>query len=222
MGVDLHRRREALPRLPADVYDRGALERWSEAFGAALIAAWVADDYWQHAWGGWSDAVVVGCLHGWKPEGTRHPDPNWTGTYFSNDGARVTERDAHALANALQRALSRPQPLAASVATDDVELPDAVECGDNRMAAIAAAWAALIDLEKREPPCTARSLPAQRVVYHRLAALRVGAAGCLTIVPPRPTPAGAGSFHGIRRPPEKPQSLRLRLSCQPWLLCARP
>src|SRR5215216_7117246 len=69
----------------------------------------------------WVKILELAYEYGWKPQGTElgqwcdehgevicqlSPDADeWSTTYFSNDGQRVTDEDAANLANALQRAL---------------------------------------------------------------------------------------------------------------------
>lgn len=65
------------------------------------------------AW--WGDLLTLAQYYGWQPEGTQAPeyfsDPAyaittaWDGSYSWNDGQRVTESDAAALAVALESAL---------------------------------------------------------------------------------------------------------------------
>jgi hypothetical protein len=38
------------------------------------------------------------------------PDPDWCGTYYSNDGQKVTREDASALADALEVAVAQRGP----------------------------------------------------------------------------------------------------------------
>lgn len=57
---------------------------------------------------GWSWLFEVARDNGWDPSGTLAPlrskDPDgWDGNYWSNDGQRVTDRDAAAWAEALER-----------------------------------------------------------------------------------------------------------------------
>jgi hypothetical protein len=58
----------------------------------------------------------LGHRYGWAPAGTEPPDPeylddghghpaHWDGHYFRADGQRMTQADARALAQALERAL---------------------------------------------------------------------------------------------------------------------
>src|SRR2546423_13839985 len=74
--------------------------------GAGGYAAW--------NWQGWRGVLELGHRYGWIPAGTEPPlwdeggpwdGRPWNGTYFCNDGQRVTAEDAHALADALERAL---------------------------------------------------------------------------------------------------------------------
>lgn len=69
----------------------------------------------------WSPIFQMGMAAGWQPAGTLAPAPfvdedtgetlgvwdddEWDGTYFSNDRQRVTDADARAWADALERAL---------------------------------------------------------------------------------------------------------------------
>ena len=68
----------------------------------------------------WSRILKLADRYGWQPIGTEAPDwegiygtpihpdykhPDWRGTYFSNDGQYVTDRDANSIAAALERAL---------------------------------------------------------------------------------------------------------------------
>jgi len=74
--------------------------------GAGGYAAW--------NWQGWRGILELANRYGWVPAGTEPPSWDeggpwdgrpWSRTYFSNDGQRVTAEDAHALADALKRAL---------------------------------------------------------------------------------------------------------------------
>jgi hypothetical protein len=61
----------------------------------------------------WGNTLRLACMYGWEPAGTRAPRkwgrkgkrPPWEGGYDTNDGQRVTDEDAAALADALERAL---------------------------------------------------------------------------------------------------------------------
>ncbi len=67
----------------------------------------------------WSQILNLADRYGWQPMGTEAPAwevlgadppihadyPDWDGTYFSNDGQFVTDRDASNIAAALERAL---------------------------------------------------------------------------------------------------------------------
>ncbi len=66
----------------------------------------------------WSHILKLAYWYGWKPKGTEAPedmpglghrldpdDPDWNGSYFSNGGQFVTDRDANSIAAALERAL---------------------------------------------------------------------------------------------------------------------
>ncbi len=68
----------------------------------------------------WGCFLALAYRYGWQPMGTEAPDwegingppinpdykhPDWDGTYFSNDGQFVTDRDASNIAAALERAL---------------------------------------------------------------------------------------------------------------------
>src|SRR5436309_3434459 len=82
----------------------------------------------------WSDVFDLAAANGWVPAGTRpcqqvaadgqwlspEQHESWCGTYFTNDGQVVTEADAAAMAEALDRACGeRGQP-----ATPSPEAPD--------------------------------------------------------------------------------------------------
>jgi hypothetical protein len=62
---------------------------------------------------GWGDILRLAHLHGWIPVGTLAPlmneggpwDGPWGGRYCHTEGQRVTDDDALALADALERAL---------------------------------------------------------------------------------------------------------------------
>jgi hypothetical protein len=57
-------------------------------------------------WWAWRDLLEMARSNGWKPVGTTTADdPDWNGDYFSNDGQRVTDDDAHAIADALSVAV---------------------------------------------------------------------------------------------------------------------
>src|SRR5262245_1763100 len=64
----------------------------------------------------WQLVLTLGHWYGWRPAGTRAPDPayydvqpddlvNWDGGYFPAAGQVMTAEDATALADALERAL---------------------------------------------------------------------------------------------------------------------
>src|SRR6266545_6571402 len=63
----------------------------------------------------WRRRLTLATLYGWTPAGTQAPDddsllgmhgtPDWDGRYFPGVGQHVTEADARALAEALERAL---------------------------------------------------------------------------------------------------------------------
>ena len=67
----------------------------------------------------WGCFLELAYRYGWQPIGTEAPAwevlgadppihadyPDWSGTYFSNDGQFVTDRDASNIAAALERAL---------------------------------------------------------------------------------------------------------------------
>lgn len=63
---------------------------------------------------GWTYYLNLAEEYGWKPAGTRRPRGlrmllcRWSGGYDTNDGARVTARDAAAMATALEAALADP------------------------------------------------------------------------------------------------------------------
>ncbi|MCO6453476.1 MAG: hypothetical protein J5I90_22030 [Caldilineales bacterium] len=70
----------------------------------------------------WMYILDLACEYGWVPKGTAPPEkwdtndpqrdsplPPWEGTYFSNDRQIVTEDDALALAEALNKAIA-PMP----------------------------------------------------------------------------------------------------------------
>lgn len=55
---------------------------------------------------GWRPLLQIAEMHGWEPMGTTlDNDPEWDGSYYSNDGQYVTPEDSRALANALRSAL---------------------------------------------------------------------------------------------------------------------
>jgi len=60
---------------------------------------------------GWALALTLAEHYGWKPTGTTLARANWSGEYATNEGQRVSESDAHGLAQACQRALSDPDYL---------------------------------------------------------------------------------------------------------------
>jgi hypothetical protein len=92
-------------------------------------------------WHAWRWCLEVAEAFGWQPAGTAPPawneggpippasrDREWSGTYFSNDFASVTDSDARALASALFRAidaLRTNQPLtpeqAAAIDREDAD-----------------------------------------------------------------------------------------------------
>ena len=53
----------------------------------------------------WGTVLALAEASGWKPEGTRPPEPiiaNWPGSYNAQRGQRVSDEDALSLADALQ------------------------------------------------------------------------------------------------------------------------
>jgi hypothetical protein len=63
-------------------------------------------DYFRFNISGWSPMLALAEKYGWKPGKTLHErDKRWNGTYYSNDGQRVTAKDAVAIADALEKAL---------------------------------------------------------------------------------------------------------------------
>ncbi len=79
---------------------------------------------------GWRDMLDVACLHGWVPAGTLAPSMNeagpwegpWSGSYCYNEGQWVTDEDALALAEALDRTLP-------DIPDEDVIADKMVVCG---------------------------------------------------------------------------------------------
>lgn len=111
MGVDFYRDYASLERMPPGALeDRGVMLAWLHRRNLAISAAAARHDYLQAAWSGWDDVFTLAVLYGWSPQGTVHPDPDWGGGYFSNDGARVSGDDARNFAAALERALGDPNP----------------------------------------------------------------------------------------------------------------
>ena len=55
----------------------------------------------------WEHLLKLASLSGWEPAGTLPPEGagSWDGNYFTNDGQRVADEDARALADALEAAL---------------------------------------------------------------------------------------------------------------------
>jgi hypothetical protein len=57
----------------------------------------------------WDGLLELAVAFGWEPAGTTAPDyyeGPWRGTYCSNDGQRVSDKDARAISEALYRALT--------------------------------------------------------------------------------------------------------------------
>lgn len=52
----------------------------------------------------WEELLLFAKDRGWRPQDA--PDENWERIYFAGDGEEISERDAIALADALQRARS--------------------------------------------------------------------------------------------------------------------
>lgn len=70
----------------------------------------VHGDYYRFSSVAWTHVLALAEQYGWKPTGTRRgnpqvPEGDWDGNYTSNSGQLVTEADARALADALERAL---------------------------------------------------------------------------------------------------------------------
>jgi hypothetical protein len=112
MSVELYRDYEALERPPR--YESGANDflRWCERRQAQLARLERSGDYIQGGVLRWQALLTLAYLYGWRPQGTTHEASEWSGTYFSNDGQRVREGDAQAIAGALRRAQSSVSPLA--------------------------------------------------------------------------------------------------------------
>lgn len=64
----------------------------------------------------WREILMLAIDYGWKPKGTfenngkgeilpREEAPDWSGTYFTNDGQIADQEDAKNLAEALEKAL---------------------------------------------------------------------------------------------------------------------
>ncbi len=76
---------------------------------------------------GWSSVLALAGHYGWEQVGTGPPKgilkADWVGSYFSNDGALFYARDAVALADALERAITE-MPAKSPESMKDVELYD--------------------------------------------------------------------------------------------------
>lgn len=111
MPVDLHRDYSSLERPPRDLGpDRLLLLAWAKRRNVELDRRYRRGDYLQTGWKRWDDVRDLAALYGWRPAGTELDLPDWSGTYASNDGARVTAEDARGLASALAAALSDQDP----------------------------------------------------------------------------------------------------------------
>ena len=139
MSVDLHRDYASLETLSAAArHDPRLVLGWAERRCEALAAAERRHDYLQDAWSGWGNTFVLAVLYGWAPAWTPHEHPSWEGGYLSNDGARVTDGDARAFANALERALSDPdREHSPSEARTSAIAPDLADLCQNARAALA-------------------------------------------------------------------------------------
>ncbi len=70
---------------------------------------------------GWAYYLNLAKEYGWNPEGTERPQGasssrKWSGHYDSNEGQRVSKRDAAAMALALEAALADPNRAARGAA----------------------------------------------------------------------------------------------------------
>lgn len=66
--------------------------------------------------GFWYTLLEIAEIFGWQPAGTVKPsdyDGRWNGSYFTNDFQEVTDADARALSDALQRAVAANTALVA-------------------------------------------------------------------------------------------------------------
>lgn len=73
-------------------------------------------DYLRFSPSGWSLALWLAESYGWQPEGTTLSQideesglTEWSGGYWTNDGQRISNRDALSIADACERALSDPE-----------------------------------------------------------------------------------------------------------------
>ena len=102
MGVDLCRRHAEMQAL---VFGPNPDPQAAEALAREIGAA---NDYLSDSYGGLEQMMALGIAFGWEPTGTELDDPDWDGGYLASDGAEVSDDDARAFADALTRALQRP------------------------------------------------------------------------------------------------------------------
>lgn len=74
----------------------------------------------------WADILDLAEKYGWTPTGTEPPEgsaeaSNWSGTYYSSDGQRISDRDALELGSAIEAFLSGEPPTTEAPATVDPE-----------------------------------------------------------------------------------------------------
>lgn len=63
-------------------------------------------DYFRFNIHGWRPILTLAKKYGWVPAQTvKRVNKSWSGSYYSNDGQKVTAKDAAAIADALEKAL---------------------------------------------------------------------------------------------------------------------
>jgi hypothetical protein len=83
----------------------------------------------------WCDLLDLAFAFGWQPAGTTAPPDHegpWCGTYCSNDYQAVSDRDAHAIAEALDRAIESLRPVTAKQRRARANEKDVLELEDRK------------------------------------------------------------------------------------------
>ncbi len=82
--------------------------------------------YFDVSYAAWADILDLAETYGWTPVGTEPPEGSteedeWSGTYYSSDGQRISDRDALDLASAIEAFLSGEPPTTEAPATMNPE-----------------------------------------------------------------------------------------------------